>query len=411
MTIFGPSGLTIPTQSEWLADLQARYKDKFGDECRVDDIDGVFGRICGIQSEILNDLCSELAATVAALLPSTSADALLDELVKFNGITRNLATKSSVLLTLTANSAGSTVPDGSLVGTSTGVQFEIVGPVVLIPDEVKENVQAYAVQEGALQADAGTVTEILTPVFGWEAVTNPADAEVGNAKESNAVLRQRRWEAAQAVGLHHPSIIKKVLADLDDVVEVFVEVNNGTTVNENLVPPQHIRCILIGGDNQDIADTLFGLHPLGDMYPQGAGSIAGGIGSWGDVDVGVDDGEGNTDTMHFDRGEYIPIYIIVQTNVNHALYPMDGEQQIKDYILQFFAGTLEINDVAVPKFKLGDDVVSSRLYTPCNAVPGHSVRQILISRNPNPTSDADLPMALHEIATTDALKIKVEWVS
>lgn len=411
MTIFGPDGLDIPTLSEILASIRSRYKAAYGDDCRVDDVDGVVGRHAGVLSETKNHCLSELAATVAGLLPSTSTGALLEEMVKFNGITKNYASKSTVILSVTANEAGSTIPDLALVATQTGIEFEISGPVVLAPYETKTNVSATAVNAGAYAAPAGTITQILTPVYGWESVTNAADAIVGNAEETDPALRKRRWEAAQAVGLHHPSMIKKALRNLPDVTEVAVEINNGTTINENGVPPGHVRAIVIGGDDQDIADTLFGKtgNPGATAIGiAGAGSVAAGIGTYGDEEVvSTDTVEGQSETMYFDRGEWVPIYIDVRTKIDYAEFPMNGPDLIIAAILEFFAGTLEINDVPVDKFKLGDDVVSSRLYTPCNAVPGHSVRSVLISVAPNPTSDSDIPLSINQIATTDATKIKV----
>lgn len=412
MTIFGPNGLDIPTLAEIIDDFVVRFKAKLGDDIRVEDVDGVYGRINVIISRVKSDILAELEATVAGLLPSTSSGVLLEELVKFNGLTKNVATRSVVdSLQLVANDAGTTILAGDLVGTRTGIQFALDVGHVLAPNETKNDVSATAVEEGAFPADANTITQILTPRKGWASVTNLTDATPGNAVEQDPALRIRRWRAALAVGLHHPSIIEKVIADLDGVTDVHIEVNNGTTANENGVPPQHIRAIVIGGTDQDIADTLFGIHPLGDAYPQGAGSIGAGIGSYGGTGVAVSDPEtSQTDTIYFQRGLTRSIYITVQTVINHRVYPTNGSDLIKQSILEFFEGNLEINDVPVDPFRLGDDVVSPRLYTPANAVPGHSIRSILIGFTANPTSSDDLPIATHEIAKTALANIKVEPV-
>lgn len=407
MSYFGISGLNIPTMSEILTAVKTRFKTAWGTDIRVDDPDGVFGRLAAILSEIKNDVLAELTATAAALLPSTSMGALLSEIVKFNGITRNVASHSTVTVTLSATAgAGTTIPNGALVGTSTGAQFEISGPVVIAAG-LTDTALATAVEEGSVEAAATHLNQILTPVYGWESVNNVLDATLGDAVESDPALRARRWAAAVAVGLHHPSIIYKVLADLDDVTDTYVEVNNGTTTNSNGVPSGHIRAILIGGTDQDIADTLFGIHPLGALWPQGAGSIAGGIGSHGDEHVVATDSEtGQTETMNFDRGVLLPIWITVNTVLNGS-YPTDGNDQIKAAILEFFAGTLTIDGITVEKFKLGETVVSSRLYTPCNKVIGHSVREVLIGTSSGPNSQADIVLLLNQLATTDVDKIVI----
>ena len=89
----------------------------------------------------------------------------------------------------------------------------------------------------------------------------------------------------------------------------------------------------------------------------------------------------------------MPIYVTIQTVKNRAFYPADGDLLMKQAVVDFSEGNLEINDVLVTPFGLGDDVVSSRLYTAANAVPGHSVRAILISTTPNPTSDDDIAIS------------------
>src|SRR4030042_862978 len=192
MAIFSTSGLTIQTQEEVLADLRLRFKAKYGDTCRVDDVDGVLGRLAAILAEAKSDTLNDLAATVAGLLPSTSIGTLLQDRVKFNGIERNVASKSTVALTVYSNAAGCTIPEGSIVATVTGVQFE-TDIAVVVPPSDSRTVTATAIEDGALEAPAGTLTEIVTPVFGWGSVTNLSDAVTGNARETDPALRARRW--------------------------------------------------------------------------------------------------------------------------------------------------------------------------------------------------------------------------
>jgi hypothetical protein len=399
-TIFSSSGLTIPTRAEILEEIVAAFKSSFGDTCRVDDVDGVLGRIAGILADMKDDVLSELAATVGALLPSTSYGVFLEELMKFNGITKNVASKSTVTVTITANDAGCSVYEGDLVGTVTGVQFELDSDLVVGPG-LSDDVTATAVEEGALAAPSGTIDQILTPRYGWASVTNDNDATIGNAVESDPAARLRRWQAASAVGLHHPSAIKKAISDLDNVTDCLVEVNHSSITNENGVPPQHVRVIVVGGDSDEIGQTLFG---------PGAGSIGAGIGTWGDQSVAVS-AEGQPDTIRFDRGTPINIFVIVRTHKGSG-YPIDGDDRIKAAVLDFAAGDLEIvvddETVSVDPFHLGDDVVASRLFTPCNAVPGHSVRDVFIGIVANPTTDDDIAIANNEYAYFDIDNIDVQ---
>lgn len=405
------SGLLKPSFATMFTAVKTRFKTAFGDDIRIDDPDGVFGRLSRIYTEIKDDILSDFAATKAALLPSTSTGAILSELVKFNGITRNVASNSTVTVTLGANAYGTSIPaSGAIVATQTGAEFEIQGPVVIAPSGTSP-ATAIAVEDGAVEAPAGELTVINTPIRGWDSCTNALDAEVGDAQESDPNLRARRWAAARAVGIHHPSMIKKVLSDLDNVTDCYVEVNNTPYTNSNGVPPGCVRAILMGGSDQDIADTLFGIHPLGDMYPPGAGSVGAGIGTHGlQSQLSTDPETSQSATMYWDDGVQVPIYVIVNTQINYNVFDLDGEDQIKQAIVDFANGDMEIDDIAITPFKLGDNVNESRLFTPCNKVSGHDVQEILIGRSANPTSSATLIMANHEKPVFSTANIEVVGV-
>jgi len=404
------TGLAIPSWSTLFTSFKTRFKAAFGDEIRVDDPDGVYGRLARIFCEMKNDVLADFSATMNALLPSTSTGAFLDEMVKFNGITRNVASNTTCFVRCYANTYGTTIPaTGALIGTPDG-NFELDGAPTVIAPSGNALIAATAVEEGDVFASVGPV-DILTPIRGWESAEIEGTIVIGDAIESDPALRTRRWEAARAVGIHHPSMIKKVLSDLDDVTEVFVEVNKGTTTNSNGVPPGCVRAITIGGDDQDIADTLFGIHPLGDMYPPGAGSVAAGIGTYGlQSQVATDTETGQSDTMYWDDGVEIPVYVVVNTRISSSSFPLNGADQIAEAIEAFSEGDLEIDDVSVDPFHLGDDVVASRLYTPCNKVIGHSVESIYIGRTADPTSSADVVMGNHEKPTFSAANVTVNGV-
>lgn len=398
-TVFDDNGLTISTLSEVLLAIANRYKAAYGDNVRVDDPDGVVGRHARILSEVKHDILTELAATVAGLTPSTSSGTLLEELVKFNGITRNVASKSTATVTITANSAGCTVPSGSLVATADGVQFETDSELV-VGGGLSDYVTVTAVEDGAQAAAAGTITTILTPIYGWASVTNANDATAGDARETDPQLRARRWQRAQGTGSHSKTAIESALLDLDGVTKAKVIENKGSSTSDEGVPGHALWVIVAGGTDQEIADSLYG---------PGYGSVGGGIGTWG-ADKSVIP-TGGDDYIKWDVADPVNIYVTVETYKIPGEYPSGGDDAIAEAIVDFFNGELEINDVAVEPFDLGDDVTVGRLYTPCNSVPGHWVRNIYISKSASPTTSTDIDIANNEYAITDTTKITVTQVS
>jgi len=399
-TVFGDSGLTISTLAEVILAIANRYKAAYGDNVRVDDPDGVVGRNARILSETKHDVLTELAATVAALLPSTSSVTLLEELVKFNGITRNVASKSTATVTITANAAGCTVPAGSLVATSDGVQFETDAQIV-VASGLTGNVAVTAVEEGAQEAAAGTITTILTPVYGWASVTNAAAATPGDARETDPQLRARRWDTAQGTGPHSPAAILSALKDINGVTKAMVEVNNGNATNSNGVPGHTIRAIVAGGAAQDIGDSLFG---------PGYGSVGSGVGTYGTESVACTDSDsGQSGTVYYDIASAVDIYIEVRTR-KLSDYPAGGDDFIKAAIVDLFDGELEINDVAIDAYGLGDNVTSGQIYTPCNSVQGHLVQAIYVEKAASP-SETEVEIDNDEYATTATAKITITAVT
>lgn len=373
--VLDSTGLTIKTQAEMLETLKTAFRASvIGDLARIDDVDSPEGRIAAILAEMKSDLAGHLQAAVAALLPSTSTGEFLKEMIKFNGISQNVKEYSTVTLTVTANTAGCTIPAGKQVSTPAGVVFATDTEVVLGPS-ASTTVGATAVEAGALVAEAGTVTDILTPVYGWASATNVAAALPGNLDETDPAMRIRRWRAAVGVGIHHPSKIYTSLFNLPNVTAVALEINNGVVDLPSGVPPQHVRAIVRGGTNQDVADTLFGSYAA---YA-GAGSVAAGIGTYGAQSV-VCTGDGQTGTIYFDRSSDVNIAIVVRTRKG-ASYPANGDARIRAFILELFAGTLEVEGESVEGFVLGDDIYGTRIMTACHAVPGHTVDVVYVGKD------------------------------
>lgn len=403
--IFDETGLAVKTQAEMTETFRALMRTAFGDKARVDDPDSPEGRIAAILGEFKSDLCTHFQAGVNALIPSVSSGEFLKELIKFNGIAQNVKQYSTVVLTVTANDHGTTIEAGDLVSTDSGVVFAIDEQVILLPN-ASASVGATATVAGALLASVGTVTTILTDRWGWASVTNAAAALPGNLDETDPAMRARRWAAAVGVGLHHPSKIKTSLDNLPSVTASYVEVNNGINTLPSGCPAGHIHAIVRGGSPADIAAALFGSYA---PYA-GAGSIAAGIGSYGAQTVHVVDSvSGQEGDIKYDVASDIPIFIRVLTRKIAGKYPASGDADIRAAIVEYFAGTLEIEDVAVPAPSLGDAIDGTAIMAPAMKVPGHRILAVYVGTTADPT-DVTVQMTINQFPITDGDHIKIEAV-
>jgi uncharacterized phage protein gp47/JayE len=98
----------------------------------------------------------------------------------------------------------------------------------------------------------------------------------------------------------------------------------------------------------------------------------------------------------FDRPTGVTIYIEV-TLTKFGDYPSDGDNQIIENLVEF----------GVTSLFAGDDVITSRLYTPVNAVQGHQVDSLFISKTPSPTVATPITISLTELAEITAVNITI----
>lgn len=233
---------------------------------------------------------------------------------------------------------------------------------------------------GPIAATAYSLTVIETPVSGVDSVLNYEDAVQGRNVETDAELRLRRAANVQRRGTATINGIRSAL--LNDVagVTVALVVENATSsVDSDGRPPKSIEAIVEGGDDQEIADMLFATKPAG-------------IETFGNVSKTVVASDGVSHTVKFSRPTLVPIFIIVNVTKNTnpdegQVYPTDGDDQVIAALVEYGQN-----------YTRGEDVVTSRLFTPINTVPGVVGIEVLIGLTDPPTLSANIPIAFNEVA-------------
>jgi len=382
MSTFDPTGYTIDRYDDILNALIADLKTAFGDNIKTDP-DSAFGQFARIVTEIVADINESIEGAVSAYDPQKSSGVFLSDLVLLNGIERKESEFSTVTLACTANAVGTTIPAGSLVSDpAIGEQFKTDTLLVVAPSATN-NVSATAVNAGPVSAVVGTLTQIDTPVYGWESVTNIVDATEGQDEETDTELRLRRQKAAEQTGTANVAAIFTAIFNIPAVEQVKVKDNKGTVTDSDGVPPQHIWAIVLGGSDNDIAQAIFE-------------TLSAGIGMFGDTPVSyVDPITGETYTVIFERPDDISNYIDV-TLTTDGDYPPDGDDQIKQAIVDYYEN-----------FEIGEDVELTRLYTPINSVPGHYVTDLRLDTVYPPTGQINLPIETNERAVITLSNIRV----
>ena len=361
-----------------LEELNSEVKAIFGENFNVSP-ESPDGQINGVISESNANLWEIAEEAYNAFNPSAATGATLSNLVQLNGIRRLPATYSRVQLSI-SGTAGTVIPQGSLVSTNdTGDQFSTESEITL-DGAGNGAVFAKAVETGPIQALAGTVTQIDTPITGWSSVTNSLSAELGSNLETDVELRSRRERSVATASQAMVDSLFAAVANIEGVTNTVVLENDTDSVDGNGLPPHSFQVIVVGGDNTEIAQTIWNKKPAG-------------ITSFGSTTVPINDSQGISHDISFSRPTTVDIYVEV-TVTPDSEYPANGDDLIKQYIVDYANGDL----ISGRGFSLGDDVIYTRLYTPINKVQGHEISDLRIDIVSPPTGTSNITIDSTEIS-------------
>lgn len=254
---------------------------------------------------------------------------------------------------LTIEVTGTTLPTITGAAVTLGASQATVAITVVVHAFVS------ATDTGVIQGAAGALTEIVTPVGGWDTVTNDGAAALGRDIETDAAYRIRQEDTLANVGAGTVESIRSQVSELSYVNNCSV-VENATDATVDSRLPHSIEVIADVGSAptsdqlQAIADLLWTIKPGGIQY----------VSTGTTVTKTVVDSEGNNQTIVFSRPVLDSIYVDIAVTTDTD-YPADGDTQLK-------AAVLAYGDALA----VGADVLNWKAEAACNAVPGITVLDI-----------------------------------
>ncbi len=340
----------------------------------------VLGQIVGIVAERESIEWEVMEQVYLSFYPQSAAGVSLDNLVATNGIQRLKAKQSQGYVQLVGID-GTVVTAGSIINTSdTNESFTIDYDTTIAG---VTNTAVTSVKYGEILGLAGTLTNIQTPINGWNSVSNANDVLLGQVLETDSQLRIRR---DRIVGRNAQNIKDSLIAQLlllNGVVNVAVIDNKTDVTDSNGVPPHRFLTVVEGGVDGEIGKVVW------DNTPQG-------INSFGSVTVPVLDASNILQNVFFSRPTLVPIYFII-TITTDSSYLVGSDVQIKDDIVSY----------GNSNFKLSDDVITSKFYTPINQTNGIISIDIKIGRVPSPTTSINIPITSLEVSRYIASNVSV----
>lgn len=358
------TGYKLKTQNEWFDEEKQLYLD-INPLWNIDP-STPDGLKIAHDAEVFSALDETLQQAYNSKDPNKATGVDLDVIASLTGTTRSEGTASTVTgFVLTGVPNSTVVPAGTVFeSTVTGSRWTLDQTWTLDSSGIA-TVDITSTTPGPVEADANTITRIITTVPGLTSVTNPTPATPGTNVESDSSLRVKR---ATAVGRPGNNQIDSMLGELFAVSgtrRVKIYENDTNTTDTNGLPAHSIAPIIDGGTDADVAMAIYVKKNPGVMLYQAGTPVS--------VVVTSPTYPTNTKQIKFSRPVYVDVVVVVDIKDDGTL-PSQATLQplIQEAILEYAAGDLIPTEYGFKPdgFDIGETVPYSSMYTPINKVVG-----------------------------------------
>lgn len=354
--------------------------------------DSIFGQFAQIIAEELS-ICWEQAYQASVQFdPISATGSALRSLVQINGITPSYGAKTELLMTL-GGTAGTVIPEGSLIANEAGTEQYATTTSVTINSEGTATVNAVCTEAGPKKPAPNTIISIQTPVAGWSSAKNTSIVAEGDTADTDEELHIKQQRATSATSYRQVDAIISGIMNVDGVKFARLYVNNETSTDDRGIAGKTLAPVIVGGTDEDIANVLRLKIGATDNTQ---GNLANPVVYTGEL--------GDTQTIDFYRPTEVPIYIEIDLTVTDgSVWNEESINKIKQAILKY----TEYDQSGLYGLPPGGDVFLSRLYTPINSVPGFTVTSLKIGTSSEALDTEDIAIDWNKIATISASNITI----
>lgn len=243
-----PQGYVAKRADDYISDIQEEYERLTNlsfDWSREDvlrNLTVIFGRRLGALDELTQAIYDSRDRNNAQGIQ-------MDTLLQLAGGQRQIATFSRVPGTITGD-PGTNIPANRRVqggGTDGRAQWRLLEDTT-IPASGSIIATFEALEAGATTASPGEITTILTPVSGWDAITNSTSATPGLDREEDDDVLERLLEEDARVGDLSPAFTREVIKDTVSAVKGVVVLTNLELVPQTIagktIPERSINVVV-----------------------------------------------------------------------------------------------------------------------------------------------------------------------
>jgi uncharacterized phage protein gp47/JayE len=246
--------------------------------------------------------------------------------------------------------------------------------------------------DGTLEIMEGTAISAL----GMTQLQNDAGiegaAELGSALETDAAARARREQAVHVPTAGPLDAIRAKLLTVQGVRQVQILENPTHETDDNGLPANSFEAVVLGGDDTEIAQTIFDAKPIGIQTYRDPGPLG--------VTIPITDTQGDSHDVNFTRPDVVEMFTAATIEVDDTFGGGD-EATGKDAVR---AAIKALGDSLIE----GDDVVVLKFSAAIIGVPGVTdVTLLEIDDVDPPTNVANFPIGARAIARFSLERIAV----
>lgn len=329
-----PTGFVKPTLADIKAQQEAVWRSIWGADFDLSP-ETLPGHFIAVSADRELDLWEAMEALWSQIGPEVATGVTQDNLYALNALTRLPATKS--IVTVDADGDPFTVvPAGTKFAVlgSPDKEFEVVEDTALSALGVA-SILCAAINPGPVDAPAGTVSVIVTPVSGLTSVLNADPAILGTNAETDEEFRIRRRDRMVTSVSSTLGAMRRALFAVNDVnpvtlIESVHVIENDSMYPIGLLPPKSVMAVPyyegapIDSMEEMIAQAIFQSKPAGIQLV-------------GDRSRVITDDNGAPYTVRWRYPFAVPIFMTIDIGLKSGTLTPTQVSALKDYLVELGA--------------------------------------------------------------------------
>lgn len=357
------TGYKLKTQNEWFDEEKQLYLNI--DPLWNLDPSTPDGLKIAHDAEVFGALDETLQQAYNSKDPNKASGYDLDVVSSLTGTVRSEGTASTVTGFVLNGTPDIPVPAGTVFESATTGTRWTLDQTWTLDSTGTASVDITCAATGPTEADANTITRIITTVPGLVSVNNPSPATPGTNVESDSSLRVKR---ATAVGRPGNNQIDSMLGEIyavQGVRRLKIYENDTNTTDTNGLPAHSVAVIVDGGTDEDVAMAVYIKKNPGVTLHQTGTAV--------NVTVTSPTYPANKKLIKFGRPLYVDMTLVITVKDDGTLPSQPTLQDlIRTAVMEYAAGDLIPTQYGFKPdgFDIGENVPISSLYTPVNKVIG-----------------------------------------